>query len=129
MIKLNSIKFLLGICCVVGLVIILIFLLQGSSLKDNAIVVKVDGIDKTLNFKSKTFEEICKESSGLWMPKSMGMTELRKGVSVGIEKCSGCMPDKDNMFCELNSYTAYIKQNGVNTTGFKMGGGVMEMNK
>ena len=112
--KPDLIKFLLGSCCVIVLVLILLLL------------IKVDGVDTTVNSNNKTFKEVCKESSGLWMPKSMGMTEFRNGVSVGVEKCSGCMPDKDNMFCEMNSYIAYIKQNGFNTTGFEMGGGEMK---
>lgn len=120
--KPDLIKFLLGSCCVIVLVLILLLFLP----KADSVLIKVDGVDMTVNLNNKTFEEVCKESSGLWMPKSMGMTEFRNGVSVGVEKCSGCMPDKDNMFCEMNSYIAYIKQNGVNTTGFEMGGGEMK---
>lgn len=104
--------FLLPVCCL-GILFGGIYF---TSIKKDNIKVKVDGIKRTINLQGKTFEQICKESSGIWgTADSMGISEMRDGVSISVEKCSGCMPDSKNMFCEVDDYISYVKENGVNT--------------
>lgn len=110
-IKMNK----LGPCLLCFLVVVII----GVSLffLNDKMTIKVDEIERTVSLQGKAFEQICQDTSGFWMAE--GMRELREGVSVSIEKCSGCMPNSKNMFCQLDDYLTYIKENGVDTTNFK----------
>jgi len=109
---------LIGSCCLI--ILITVILIYGFSLASE-VNFNVDGVSRTIYIQGKPFQIICKESGGLWMAKVMGMTEFRNGSSVGIEKCSGCMPDTMNMFCRQNEYLDYIKKNGINTSDMDMG--------
>ena len=108
---------LIPVCCL-GILVATIYI----ATKDTTIKIKVNGIKKTISMQGKTFEQICEDSSGFWMDASMGMgmTETRGGVSVSVNKCSGCMPDSKNMFCNQDDYVNYIKINGVDTSDFNI---------
>jgi len=107
---------LILICCLGILLVSLYFFAKNDTIK-----VKINGIEKVINIQEKTFEQICEDSSGFWMSKSMGMTEFRDGKSIGIEKCSGCMPDSKNMFCNVEEYLDYVKTYGVDSADFNTG--------
>ena len=106
---------LIPLCCI-GILVATIYI----ATKDTTIKIKVNGIKKTIGMQGKTFEQICEDSSGFWMDASMGMTETRGGVSINTNKCSGCMPNNKNMFCNKDDYVNYIKINGVDTSDFNM---------
>jgi len=106
---------LIPVCCLGILLISLYFFARNDTIK-----VKINGIEKVINIQEKTFEQICEDSSGFWMDASMGMTERRDGVSIDLNKCSGCMPNNKNMFCNQDDYVNYIKINGVDTSDFNM---------
>ena len=106
---------LISVCCLGILLVSLYFFARNDTIK-----VKINGIDKVINIQEKTFEQICEDSSGFWMDASMGMTETRGGVSINTNKCSGCMPNNKNMFCNQDDYVNYIKINGVDTSDFNM---------
>lgn len=114
--KILSTYFLGGICGLITLLVVFFL----ASISDNNIRIKIDGAERIVEIEDNTFEQICKDTSGFWMAEGMG--ELRNGVSVSIEKCSGCMPNSNTMFCQLDNYLAHIKKNGVDTTNFNIGG-------
>lgn len=109
---------LVGVCCLIPLILVLYTFPKNTN--ENILKVNIDGIEKVINIQGKSFEQICEGSSGFWMDASMGMTEIRDGVSINLNKCSGCMPNNKNMFCNQDDYVNYIKINGMGTSDFNM---------
>ncbi len=59
---------------------------------------------KSADLTGKTFEQLCKDNSDIWME----MEPTLDGNMISQQKCFGCMI-KDNHFCNSEDYTNYIK--------------------
>ncbi len=75
-------------------------------------IINYKGIDskvKQIDITGKIYEQICRETFGIWMSAEDGMKEMRDGKEIGTESCNRCMTDNSNMFCNQDDYLNAIK--------------------
>ena len=106
--KINNMAILGAIVVIAALV-----LLYANISSNDPIKIKVGDKLREVYLKDKNFEQICSETSGLWMMETDKMAEMRNGIPISVTPCSGCMPNMENMFCDQNKYLEYVKLNGV----------------